>query len=315
MADTEIREEFKGENQAEDAGWGLKQENNEDDDGWGFKGDDTQNGWEESKQEDNPGTQGAPGTQNPQPQSPHLPRSPPRSPSPPPRPSPPPPRRRNENPPEPNETLGVFGLSIRTREIDLEDEFNRFGRVDKVTIVYDQRSDRSRGFGFIKMASIEDADKCIQALNGVEIHGRNIRVDFSATKRPHSPTPGQYMGVKRASTTVASIALLHAVVVVDTVVVLLLVLLLVVVTTTAMTGEVQAPDAAHHPDAAIHALPHQDATATTRHHHHVQVVTVDLALDPLLHAVVMPDVLLLHAASVALLLLVATPLPQCAIRW
>ncbi|TIA97604.1 hypothetical protein E3P96_03360 [Wallemia ichthyophaga] len=197
MADTEIREEFKGENQAEDAGWGLKQENNEDDDGWGFKGDDTQNGWEESKQEDNPGTQGDPGTQNPQPQSPHLPRSPPRSPSPPPRPSPPPPRRRNENPPEPNETLGVFGLSIRTREIDLEDEFNRFGRVDKVTIVYDQRSDRSRGFGFIKMASIEDADKCIQALNGVEIHGRNIRVDFSATKRPHSPTPGQYMGVKR----------------------------------------------------------------------------------------------------------------------
>ncbi|TIA87874.1 hypothetical protein E3P99_02920 [Wallemia hederae] len=117
--------------------------------------------------------------------------------SPPPRRSPPPPRRRNENPPEPNETVGVFGLSIRTREIDLEDEFNRFGKVDKVTIVYDQRSDRSRGFGFIKMASIEDAEKCIEGLNGVDIHGRRIRVDFSATKRPHSPTPGQYMGVKR----------------------------------------------------------------------------------------------------------------------
>jgi hypothetical protein len=35
--------------------------------------------------------------------------------------------------------LGVFGLSIRTQERDLEDEFNRFGRVEKVTIVYDQR--------------------------------------------------------------------------------------------------------------------------------------------------------------------------------
>lgn len=35
--------------------------------------------------------------------------------------------------------LGVFGLSIRTQERDLDEEFSRFGRVEKVTIVYDQR--------------------------------------------------------------------------------------------------------------------------------------------------------------------------------
>lgn len=82
--------------------------------------------------------------------------------------------------------LGVFGLSIRTQERDLDEEFGRFGRVEKVTIVYDQRvspaakhtslghhsqiqkqSDRSRGFGFIKMATVEDATRCIQELNGV----------------------------------------------------------------------------------------------------------------------------------------------------
>lgn len=40
---------------------------------------------------------------------------------------------------EPNNVLGVFGLSIRTRERDLEDEFNRCGVVEKVVIVYDQR--------------------------------------------------------------------------------------------------------------------------------------------------------------------------------
>ena len=33
----------------------------------------------------------------------------------------------------------MFGLSIRTQERDLDEEFSRFGRVDKVTIVYDQR--------------------------------------------------------------------------------------------------------------------------------------------------------------------------------
>lgn len=41
--------------------------------------------------------------------------------------------------PNPSNVLGVFGLSIRTTERDLDDEFSRFGRVEKVTIVYDQR--------------------------------------------------------------------------------------------------------------------------------------------------------------------------------
>jgi transformer-2 protein len=39
----------------------------------------------------------------------------------------------------PNNVLGVFGLSVRTRERDLEDEFGRYGEVEKAIIVYDQR--------------------------------------------------------------------------------------------------------------------------------------------------------------------------------
>lgn len=197
MADTEVKDEFKGEHQDADSGWGETQG------GW----EEPQSGWgepeaqeatqppqeQEQEQEHDERERGRPRSRSP----PAGDRYSPGAARPPPRRSPPPPRRRNENPPEANETLGVFGLSIRTREVDLEDEFNRFGKVDRVTIVYDQRSDRSRGFGFIKMASIEDAEKCIEGLNGVDIHGRKIRVDFSATKRPHSPTPGQYMGVKR----------------------------------------------------------------------------------------------------------------------
>jgi len=35
--------------------------------------------------------------------------------------------------------LGVFGLSLRTREADLDDEFKQFGTVESVTIVYDQK--------------------------------------------------------------------------------------------------------------------------------------------------------------------------------
>lgn len=41
--------------------------------------------------------------------------------------------------PNPSNVLGVFGLSIRTVERQLEEEFSRYGHVDKVTIVYDAR--------------------------------------------------------------------------------------------------------------------------------------------------------------------------------
>ncbi|KAG6840136.1 hypothetical protein C0991_008600 [Blastosporella zonata] len=104
---------------------------------------------------------------------------------------------KSQQAPNPSNVLGVFGLSIRTQERDLDEEFSRFGRVEKVTIIPKQ-SDRSRGFGFIKMATVEDATRCIQELNGVDLNGRRIRVDYSVTDRPHAPTPGEYMGHRRS---------------------------------------------------------------------------------------------------------------------
>ncbi|KAF8966514.1 hypothetical protein BDZ97DRAFT_1917613 [Flammula alnicola] len=109
------------------------------------------------------------------------------------------PPMRHWSQPNPTSVLGVFGLSIRTQERDLEEEFSRYGRVEKVTIVYDQRSDRSRGFGFIRMSAVEEATKCIENLNGIELNGRRIRVDYSVTDRPHASTPGEYMGHRRST--------------------------------------------------------------------------------------------------------------------
>ncbi|TKY89171.1 hypothetical protein EX895_001702 [Sporisorium graminicola] len=122
--------------------------------------------------------------------------------------SPPPPRsdRRRTPPPkprgapaevQPTTVLGVFGLSIRTLEKDLEYEFDAIAPVDKVVIVYDARSGRSRGFGFVTMRDVEGASAAIEALNGKDLHGRRIRVDFSTTHRPHDPTPGIYKGEVR----------------------------------------------------------------------------------------------------------------------
>ena len=47
------------------------------------------------------------------------------------------------------------------------------------------------------MRTTEDAARAIEKLNGLVLHGRAIRVDYSATQKPHLPTPGEYMGAKR----------------------------------------------------------------------------------------------------------------------
>ncbi|KAG9128186.1 hypothetical protein FRC07_003736 [Ceratobasidium sp. 392] len=119
--------------------------------------------------------------------------------SPPPRRRSPPPRPRGAPSATPSAVIGVFGLSIRTQERDLDEEFGRYGRVEKVTIVYDQRTDRSRGFGFVRMSTVEEATQCVQELNGLELNGRRIRVDYSTTEKPHAPTPGEYMGYRHGT--------------------------------------------------------------------------------------------------------------------
>jgi transformer-2 protein len=97
-------------------------------------------------------------------------------------------------PPPPSNVLGVFGLSHYTRQRDLEDIFSKFGNVKNANLVMDRRSNQSRGFGFIYFESTEEAERALKETNGMRLDGRYIRVDFSATKRAHSPTPGQYMG-------------------------------------------------------------------------------------------------------------------------
>lgn len=97
------------------------------------------------------------------------------------------------NPPT-GRCLGVFGLSLYTTESDLRDVFARYGRLGKVNVVIDQKTGRSRGFGFVYFENKDEAEEAKDRANGMELDGRRIRVDFSITKRAHTPTPGVYVG-------------------------------------------------------------------------------------------------------------------------
>uniref|UniRef100_A0A915L9S6 RRM domain-containing protein n=1 Tax=Romanomermis culicivorax TaxID=13658 RepID=A0A915L9S6_ROMCU len=59
--------------------------------------------------------------------------------------------------PAPSRCLGVFGMNINTTESTLAHYFQPFGKVEKIQIVYDAKTGRSRGFGFIYFDNVQDA--------------------------------------------------------------------------------------------------------------------------------------------------------------
>ncbi|KAK7085546.1 transformer 2 beta, partial [Halocaridina rubra] len=96
--------------------------------------------------------------------------------------------------PEPSKCLGVFGLSVYTTERQLHQIFDKFASLEKVKVVLDSKTGKSRGFAFVYFESMKDAADAKDECSGMEIAGRRIRVVFSINERPRTPTPGIYMG-------------------------------------------------------------------------------------------------------------------------
>ena len=73
--------------------------------------------------------------------------------------------------------LYVGNLSFRVTSEDLQEYFGAAGVVDSANVVYDRETGRSRGFGFVEMASDDDATAAIAQFNGQEYDGRNMVVN------------------------------------------------------------------------------------------------------------------------------------------
>ncbi len=80
----------------------------------------------------------------------------------------------------------VGNLSFNTNEDELRQAFEAYGQVDRVSIMTDRDTGRSRGFGFVEMASNEDGEKAIAALNGSQLGGRTINVNEARPKTERS---------------------------------------------------------------------------------------------------------------------------------
>ena len=73
--------------------------------------------------------------------------------------------------------LYVGNLTFNTRSGDLETLFAAHGAVEKAQVINDRDTGRSRGFGFVEMSSDDEANAAIDALNGKDVDGRQLKVN------------------------------------------------------------------------------------------------------------------------------------------
>jgi hypothetical protein len=87
--------------------------------------------------------------------------------------------------------LYVGNLSFQTTDDQLTQIFAEFGQVTRASVVTDRETGRSRGFAFVEMATSEEANAAMEALNGQMIEGRTVTVNIA---RPREGGPRRSFG-------------------------------------------------------------------------------------------------------------------------
>jgi RNA recognition motif-containing protein len=87
--------------------------------------------------------------------------------------------------------LYVGGIPYRSTEDDLKKAFEAAGNVVSASIISDRMTGRSRGFGFVEMASAQEAQSAIDMLDGKDFDGRMLSVSFA---RPQGERPPRREG-------------------------------------------------------------------------------------------------------------------------
>ena len=82
--------------------------------------------------------------------------------------------------------LFVGGLPFGTSTEALRELFSQVEGVDSVTVVTDRDTGRSRGFGFVEMATSEAAEAAVRKFNGYSLEGRTLKVELSKPSAPRS---------------------------------------------------------------------------------------------------------------------------------
>ncbi len=101
-----------------------------------------------------------------------------------------------------NARLYVGNLSYEASEAELEDLFKGFGNVRSVEIIYNTRTYKSKGYAFVEMQKLEDAQRAAEVLHGQPFMGRELMVS-AASERPETPEKAEEKPAETAVETAA----------------------------------------------------------------------------------------------------------------
>jgi cold-inducible RNA-binding protein len=93
-------------------------------------------------------------------------------------------------------SIFVGNLNFSTSEGALRQLFAAFGPVNQVKIMMDSDTGKPRGFGFVEMASVEDGDKAIAALNGALLDERALNVNEAWPRKQPEGFRDQHAGAR-----------------------------------------------------------------------------------------------------------------------
>jgi RNA recognition motif-containing protein len=89
-----------------------------------------------------------------------------------------------------NKKLYVGSLPYSVTEEELRDLFNPYGKIESVRIIKDKMTDQSKGFGFVEMATAEEAQRAVEGLNNRELNGRTLVVNNARPEQARESRPG-----------------------------------------------------------------------------------------------------------------------------
>ncbi|MFI5241277.1 MAG: RNA recognition motif domain-containing protein [Microgenomates group bacterium] len=97
--------------------------------------------------------------------------------------------------------LFIGGLPFSINDQSLAEIFSKFGTVESASVIIDRMTGQSKGFGFVEMSSVEEAQAAIKALNETELEGRKITVNIARPKeeRPQGDFGGGRGGYQQRS--------------------------------------------------------------------------------------------------------------------
>ncbi|KAF2255063.1 RNA-binding domain-containing protein [Trematosphaeria pertusa] len=106
----------------------------------------------------------------------------------------PPPDREDDVSRNPGSNLFVTGIHPSLTEDEVTRLFEKYGEVEQCNIMRDPHTKESRGFGFVKMVTPDQADAAKEGLQGEVHQGRTLSIEKARRARPRTPTPGKYYG-------------------------------------------------------------------------------------------------------------------------